>query len=488
MTVQSYSNTDVVGTAFTITATAGANGTITPTGTIEVGQGGSQTFTFAPNANYRINEVLIDGVTDAGAAAAGTYTFTDVQADHTIDVSFTQSAAVITSTAGAGGTIAPLGNQTVPINGSQTYTITPNNGYSILDVKVDDVSVGAVPSYTFTGVTANHKIDATFQANFSTITVTVPNGTEAWTTASTQNLGWTLNAAVPAGGQFGVWLINQTTGSWYDAGYYDTVAGQTDYAPAFTVPNVPDGTYKAAVYYRADPTQWVWSVSGASAGAATITQGGVAITVTVPNGIESWPTGSTQSLGWTLNAAVPAGGQFGVWLINQTTGSWYDAGYYDTVDGQTSYTPSFVVPAIPAGSYSVIVYYRTDPTQWVWQTSAFTSATATVTAGGPLINVDVPNGTETWAAGSTQSLGWSILAAVDVGQFGVWLVNETTGSWYDAGYYDAVPLQNAYTPSFIVPAVPAGTYKAVVYYRPDPTQWVWSSNALSAGAASITVP
>ena len=395
---------------------------------------------FAPASGPVATGVTLTGTGFTGATGVA---FNGVAADFTVD-----SDAQITATVPTGATTGAI-------------TVTSPGG-------------------TGTSATSFTVIEAALS-----LTVTVPNGTEAWTTASTQNLGWTLNAAVPAGGQFGVWLINQTTGSWYDAGYYDTVAGQTDYAPAFTVPNVPDGTYKAAVYYRADPTQWVWSVSGASAGAATITQGGVAITVTVPNGIESWPTGSTQSLGWTLNAAVPAGGQFGVWLINQTTGSWYDAGYYDTVDGQTSYTPSFVVPSIPAGSYSVIVYYRTDPTQWVWQTSAWTSATATVTAGGPLINVDVPNGTETWAAGSTQSLGWSILAAVDVGQFGVWLVNETTGSWYDAGYYDAVPLQNAYTPSFIVPAVPAGTYKAVVYYRPDPTQWVWSSNALSAGAASI---
>ena len=317
------------------------------------------------------------------------------------------------------------------------------------------------------------------------LTVTVPSGVEAWGTGTAQNLGWTLNAAV-SNGQFGVWLINQTTGAWYDAGYYAADPGQTSYAPGFTVPNVPDGAYSAVVYYRTDPTQWVWSANGSSPGTATITQSSLAITVTVPNGIESWPTGSTQNLGWTLNAAAPAGGQFGVWLINQTTGSWYDAGYYDTVDGQTVYTPSFVVPSIPAGSYIAVVYYRTDPTQWVWQTFAASSGTATVTAGGPLISVDVPNGTETWAAGSTQSLGWSILAAVDVGQFGVWLINETTGSWYDAGYYDAVAAQTVYMPSFVVPAVPAGTYKAIVYYRVDPTQWVWSANALSAGAATVT--
>ena len=72
LTVRSYSNVDVTGPSFTITATAGANGSITPVGAIEVGQGASQTFTFAPNTNYRIDQVLIDGVPDLAAAAAGT--------------------------------------------------------------------------------------------------------------------------------------------------------------------------------------------------------------------------------------------------------------------------------------------------------------------------------------------------------------------------------------------------------------------------------
>ena len=486
MTATSQSNTLVIGPQFTITASASAGGTITPTGAVAVGRGGSQTFTFTPDAQYRISQVLVDGVNDAAAVAAGSYTFTNVQANHTIAVSFTQSAITITSSAGPGGTISPNGTQTVPVNGTMNYTITPNNGYTIPDVLVDGVSdAGAIQAgtYTFTNVTANHTISATFLAPLA-ITATVPGGTEAWTTGSAQNLGWTLNRAVDVG-QFGVWLINQTTGSWYDAGYYDAVPGQTTYTPGFTVPNVPDGAYSAVVYYRVDPTQWVWSTSATSAGTATITQGGLAITVTVPIGIETWPTGSTQNLGWTLNAPVSVG-QFGVWLINQTTGSWYDAGYYDAVPGQTTYTPSFTVPSIPAGTYQVIVYYRTDPTQWVWQTFAVSSGTANVTSGGPLITVDVPNGTETWTVGSTQNLGWSILSAVDVGQFGVWLIDQTTGAWYDAGYYDAVPGQTTYTPSFTVPTIPAGTYRATVYYRVDPTQWVWSSNALSAGAATIT--
>jgi hypothetical protein len=72
----------------------------------------------------------------------------------------------ITSTANAGGSIAPLGTTNVPSGGSQAYTITPTTATDpasyITDVKVDNASVGAVGSYTFTNVVANHTIDASF--------------------------------------------------------------------------------------------------------------------------------------------------------------------------------------------------------------------------------------------------------------------------------------------------------------------------------------
>lgn len=68
----------------------------------------------------------------------------------------------ITATAGANGTISPLGVTTLEHGGAQTYTITPNPGYVIAGVKVDGVNLGAIAKYTFSDVTANHTIEATF--------------------------------------------------------------------------------------------------------------------------------------------------------------------------------------------------------------------------------------------------------------------------------------------------------------------------------------
>jgi len=68
----------------------------------------------------------------------------------------------ITASAGPHGSISPSGNVTVNHGSDKSFTITPVIGYSIDDVLVDGSSVGAVRSYTFTNVTENHTISATF--------------------------------------------------------------------------------------------------------------------------------------------------------------------------------------------------------------------------------------------------------------------------------------------------------------------------------------
>ncbi|MFI5251891.1 MAG: T9SS type A sorting domain-containing protein [Bacteroidota bacterium] len=73
-----------------------------------------------------------------------------------------QNNDTITASAGAHGSISPSGTVLVQIDSSQKFTITPDLHYSISDVLVDNVSVGAVTQYTFNTVTANHTISAAF--------------------------------------------------------------------------------------------------------------------------------------------------------------------------------------------------------------------------------------------------------------------------------------------------------------------------------------
>lgn len=72
------------------------------------------------------------------------------------------SCYTIKATAGAGGSISPSGNVSVREGGDQTFTITPDKGYAVANVKIDGKSIGAVKSYTFENVSSPHTIEAIF--------------------------------------------------------------------------------------------------------------------------------------------------------------------------------------------------------------------------------------------------------------------------------------------------------------------------------------
>jgi len=143
----------------TITATSGSNGSISPAAAVTVNSGASRTFSIAANANYRVCDVKVDGVS---VGAVANYTFANVRANHTISASFALNTYTITPTAQASGSISPAAAVTVNSGASRTFSIAANANYRVSDVKVDGVSVGAVASYTFANVRANHTISASF--------------------------------------------------------------------------------------------------------------------------------------------------------------------------------------------------------------------------------------------------------------------------------------------------------------------------------------
>ena len=68
----------------------------------------------------------------------------------------------IKTTAGAGGSISPSGSVSVREGRDQTFTITPDKGYAVSNVKIDSKSIGAVKSYTFENVRRTHTIEVIF--------------------------------------------------------------------------------------------------------------------------------------------------------------------------------------------------------------------------------------------------------------------------------------------------------------------------------------
>lgn len=153
--------------SYTLTATAGANGEITPEGVTTVKFGANQTYTIMPDLGYTTETLLVDG---NSVAIASNYTFNHIAANHTISATFKIKSYTITATVGDNGTITPNGATTVEHGTNQTYTITADAGYQIAKLTVDGATVPIANTYTFNSVVANHTIDVTFEKQVFVIT------------------------------------------------------------------------------------------------------------------------------------------------------------------------------------------------------------------------------------------------------------------------------------------------------------------------------
>ena len=154
---------------YQIVATAGQGGTISPSGTIVVAHGTNRDFTITPNAGSTIMQVLVDGVDNPGAVGTGSYTFTNVTGNHTIEATFTESTyTIVASVDGSNGTITPSGTVVVNAGLHQMFNFTPDAGYHIATVLVDGVNNAnavATGNYLFVSVVANHTIEVAFAKN-----------------------------------------------------------------------------------------------------------------------------------------------------------------------------------------------------------------------------------------------------------------------------------------------------------------------------------
>lgn len=79
-------------TTFTITASAGQGGSISPSGAVSVAKGENQTFAITPSENYEIEDVKADG---KSVGKVNTYTFDNVTAAHTIAATFKEKPVVL---------------------------------------------------------------------------------------------------------------------------------------------------------------------------------------------------------------------------------------------------------------------------------------------------------------------------------------------------------------------------------------------------------
>ena len=160
----------------------------------------------------------------------------------------------ITATAGEGGTITAEslteGKVDVTEGESATFTITPNSGYEIADVKVDGESIGKKTSYTFKDVAQAHKIEATFAfANYTAENPFIFPETKGVTSTleaehATELINSNDSDSDPK------WPLTITSESWASNGKFLNCMAYKDYAKYAYTANVP-GIYKVTGTYRA---------------------------------------------------------------------------------------------------------------------------------------------------------------------------------------------------------------------------------------------
>jgi hypothetical protein len=222
-----------------VTATAVGGGTITPSGAVKVPHGQNATFAIAATGGNHIDSVVVDGV---NRYVLSSLTLDTVEVNHTVTAYFSAGTVfAITSSAGAGGSIAPLGVVNVPSGTNQTYTITQNPGYVLDSLIVDAVKVDSSLTYTFTGVIATHTIRATFKTSCKVTPKFFLGGAAA---ADTMKLALKTNGALAAhftGAKIPALAVDSVTIEVRNA---QTAAGSTirKFAPAWLL---SDGSIRA---------------------------------------------------------------------------------------------------------------------------------------------------------------------------------------------------------------------------------------------------
>lgn len=139
-----------------VTANPSNGGTVSGGGTYN--QGTSCTVHATANTGYSFVNWTENG---NQVSTNANYTFT-VNGNRNLVANFAQSTYTIQASAGANGIITPSGTINVAQGGNQTFAMIPNTGYEVQNVYIDGNSVGALTSYTFANVTANHQIHVTF--------------------------------------------------------------------------------------------------------------------------------------------------------------------------------------------------------------------------------------------------------------------------------------------------------------------------------------
>jgi hypothetical protein len=212
---------------YTITASAGANGSIDPAGEITRGYGSSQLFTATPDINYEVDKWSVDSVE---VQTGGTeYTISNITAAHTLSVTFSRIAILIGGCVLEPDEVTPIEGVLVTADNGGGSDITDPNGYYELTV-----------DYGWSGVVDPNASGYTFDPNNLTYTNVVSNLTDQTFTGSPEAFiisGTIRDGVTPIEG---VTVTPENGGGYFTNKYNGGGSDKTD----------PNGLYEVMVDYN----------------------------------------------------------------------------------------------------------------------------------------------------------------------------------------------------------------------------------------------
>ena len=401
--------------SYTLTYSAGANGTLTGTTSQSVNYGGSgSAVTAVPNTGYHF-------VNWSDSSTANPRTDASVTVNITVSASFAINTYTLTYAAGTGGTITGSSPQTVNYNASGTQvTAVPSTGYHFVNWS-DSVSAA---SRTDANVSANITVTANFAINTFTLTYSAgANGTLTGSTTQTVNYnasGTAVTAVPNTGYHFVSWSDSVATASRTDS----SVTGNITVTASFAI-----DTHTLTYSTGANGT-----LTGSTTQVVNYGASGTAVTAVPNTGYhfvnwsDSLSTNPRTDSGVTSDLSITA-----TFAINTFTLT-YSAGVNGSLTGTSTQTVNYnasgtAVTAVPATGYHFVNW--SDSSSANPRTDSNVSGNITVTA-----NFAINTYTLTYTAGAHGSLTGTVSQTVNYSASGTAVTAVPDASYHFVNWSD----------------------------------------------------
>ena len=303
-----------------------------------------------------------------------------------------------------------------------------------------------------------------FVVNNESITIISPNGGESGDLSSSQFIRWSSGIY-----DHGYVSIQLYSGSSYVASISNST--RDDGAFLWSIPSsIETGEeYRVRVYSTLDSDIQGYSDSYFSIGSGNSST----ITVIQPNGGESWDLGSSQNIVWGSNNVSS----------DVSIKLYYETSYIVTISPSTANDGTFLwnIPSTltPMNNYKVRIHSTSDLDIEDYSDNYFSIRSGSSSS----INVNTPNGGETWTLGSSQNITWS--SNNFPGYIGIQLYSGTN---YVTSLSSSTANDGSFTWNVPSSITPGDEYRVRIYSTTDPEIQDFSDSYFSISSEQTEDP